>query len=131
MASDSILPGVYCAQLLVTAGRAVGHLNEALCAEQRVPQVDEQGRRKSASRTRVMAVTRELVLCHTMMFYEGDDISASLLLDDRSAITLASGTDLGGREAVGPGPRPPTIEGPPTKLLLFYFLLMNQLMTSL
>jgi len=37
-----------------------------------------------------------------------------------------AGPDLG----EGPGPRPPTIEGPPTKLLIFYFLLMNQLMTS-
>ena len=33
--------------------------------------------------------------------------------------------------ARSPGPRPPTIEGLPTKLLIFYFLLMNQLMTSL
>jgi len=31
----------------------------------------------------------------------------------------------------GPGPMPPTTEGPPTKLLIFYFLLMNQLITSL
>ena len=43
-------------------------------------------------------------------------------------LQLNAGPDLGG----GPGgPRPPTIEGPPTKLLIFYFLLMNQLMTSL
>jgi len=35
------------------------------------------------------------------------------------------------RGAEDPGPRPPTREGPPTKLLIFYFLLMNQLMTSL
>jgi len=28
-------------------------------------------------------------------------------------------------------PGPPTIKGPPTKLLIFYFLLMNQLMASL
>ena len=40
-----------------------------------------------------------------------------------------SGPDLEGPG--GPGPRPPIIEGPPTKLLLFYFLLMNQLMISL
>ena len=38
--------------------------------------------------------------------------------------------DLGGG-AGGPGTRPPTIEGPFTKLLIFYFLLMNRLMTSL
>jgi len=30
----------------------------------------------------------------------------------------------------GPGPRPPTVEGPPIKLLIFYYSLMNQLMTS-
>jgi len=39
------------------------------------------------------------------------------------------GPDLGeGPGGLGPGP--PTIEGPPTILLIFYFLLMNQLMTS-
>jgi len=42
-----------------------------------------------------------------------------------------SGPDLVGGDPGDPGPRPPTIEGPHTKLLIFYFLLMNQLMTSL
>jgi len=37
----------------------------------------------------------------------------------------------GGGIQRAPGPRPPTIERPPTKLLIFYFLLINQLVTSL
>jgi len=40
-----------------------------------------------------------------------------------------SGPDLEGEGSRGPGPRPPTIEGPPTELLTFYFLLMIPLMT--
>jgi len=46
------------------------------------------------------------------------------------AVYNCPGPDLGGGQG-GHGPRPPTIEGPPTKLLIFYFLLMNQLMTFL
>jgi len=43
---------------------------------------------------------------------------------------MTAGPDLGGGPG-GPGPRPPTIEGPPTKLLIFYFFVMNYFVLKL
>ena len=52
-------------------------------------------------------------------------MTPDLCVVEYNVITLSDlGPDLGASPG-GPGPRPPTIEGPPTKLLIFYFLLIN------
>ena len=76
---------MYYVQLSTAVRRSLRQLNDAMCMEQRLPKVDEQGRARSANRRHVLRMTCEKLLCLTRIISRRFVTSTSQC---RSAISL-------------------------------------------